>query len=40
MKATFDPMDVLFYAMGRYYGYRYSIHRVNEEELANIIRSA
>ena len=36
MKASFSPMDILFYALAVYYGYRYSIHRVSAEELGRL----
>jgi hypothetical protein len=35
MKATFNPMDVLFYGIAVYEGYRFSFTRISTEELAN-----
>ena len=32
MGATFDPMDLLFYGIAVYFGYRYSIHQVEIEQ--------
>jgi hypothetical protein len=32
--ADFSPIDVLFYGLGIYYGYRNSFHRITREELA------
>jgi hypothetical protein len=33
MKATFNPMDLLFYAIAVYEGYRFSFRRLSKEEL-------
>jgi hypothetical protein len=34
--ADFSPIDILFYGLGIYYGYRYSFHRISREELAGL----
>ncbi|MDQ6767845.1 MAG: hypothetical protein M3Z41_08555, partial [Candidatus Eremiobacteraeota bacterium] len=34
LAAGFNPIDALFYALGIYYGYRSSFHRITREELA------
>ncbi|MHC4071529.1 MAG: hypothetical protein ACYTGS_05790 [Planctomycetota bacterium] len=34
MAATFDPMDILFYAIAVYFGYRYSFRPVTEQDLS------
>ena len=34
--ADFQPFDALFYALGLYYGYRNSFHRITNEELASL----
>jgi len=36
MKATFNPMDVLFYAIAVYEGYRFSFRRLSKEELERL----
>lgn len=33
MQATFHPLDVLFYALAVYFGYRYSFRRISQAEL-------
>lgn len=33
MQATFHPLDVLFYALAAYFGYRYSFRRISQAEL-------
>ena len=33
MAATFDPLDIVFYAMAVYFGYRYSFRPVTEQDL-------
>jgi hypothetical protein len=38
MKATFNPMDVLFYGIAVYEGYRFSFRRISKEELANLTK--
>ena len=37
MTATFHPMDVLFYGVAVYEGYRFSFRRLSKEELTGII---
>jgi len=34
--ADFSPIDILFYGLGIYYGYRNSFHRISREELAGL----
>jgi hypothetical protein len=34
--ADFSPIDLLFYALGLYYGYRSSFHRITADELASL----
>lgn len=34
--AEFNPIDLLFYALGLYYGYRSSFHRITAAELASL----
>ena len=36
MKETFSPIDLLFYAIAVYEGYRFSIRQISEEELASV----
>ena len=36
MKATFSPMDLLFYAIAVYEGYRFSFRQISEEEIAGL----
>ncbi len=36
LKATFDPMDLLFYAIAVYEGYQFSIRRLTREEIARL----
>jgi hypothetical protein len=38
MSATFYPMDVLFYGIAIYAGYKYSFRRITEEELAELVK--
>ncbi len=38
MKATFNPMDLLFYGLAVYAGYRFSFRRISAEELARLTR--
>ncbi len=33
MKVTFYPMDILFYAIAVYEGYRFSFRQISEDEL-------
>jgi hypothetical protein len=35
---TFHPMDVLFYGLAVYYGYKYSFHQLTPDELASLAR--
>ncbi|MEW5796995.1 MAG: hypothetical protein AB1772_11625 [Candidatus Zixiibacteriota bacterium] len=39
MTATFHPMDVLFYGLALYYGYKFSFRVVTEEELATMMKA-
>lgn len=34
--AGFAPLDLLFYGLGIYYGYRYSFHRLTPEDLSQL----
>ena len=34
MKVTFDPMDLVFYGIALYFGYRYAFRQVTEAEIA------
>jgi len=34
--SNFNPIDLLFYALGLYYGYRSSFHRITAAELASL----
>jgi predicted acylesterase/phospholipase RssA len=34
--SNFNPIDLLFYALGLYYGYRSSFHRITADELASL----
>ena len=36
MKETFHPMDVLFYGLAVYVGYKYSFKAISDEELAKL----
>jgi len=38
MKATFQPMDAVFYAIGLYEGYNFSFRQTTDEELAKLTR--
>lgn len=38
MTATFSPMDLLFYAIAVYQGYKFSFRRMNEAELAKLVK--
>jgi len=38
MVGTFHPMDVLFYGLAVYYGYRFSFHQLTPDELASVAR--
>ena len=37
---TFSPMDVLFYGIAIYYGYRYSFRKLTTEEIASVTKRA
>ncbi len=36
---TFQPMDLLFYAIAVYEGYRFSFVQISEEQIAGLIKS-
>jgi hypothetical protein len=36
MTATFSPMDLVFYAIAVYEGYRFSFYELNEDEIASL----
>ena len=38
MKATFNPMDLLFYAIAVYEGYRFSFRRLSKEGLEKLVK--
>jgi hypothetical protein len=38
IKATFNPMDLLFYGIAVYEGYRFSFRRLNKEELEKLTK--
>lgn len=38
MKATFRPMDLLFYGIAVYEGYRFSFRKISEGELSKLIK--
>jgi hypothetical protein len=38
LKETFNPMDLIFYAIAVYYGYRYSLRVITPEELGSLTR--
>lgn len=40
MTYTFSPIDLLFYGLALYYGYRFSFRRLTKDELKNISRPA
>lgn len=39
MAMTFQPMDLLFYAIAVYEGYRFSFVQISEEQIAGLIKS-
>ena len=39
MKSTFSPIDLLFYGIAVYEGYRFSFKQVTEDELAGLTRA-
>ena len=36
MKVMFSPIDLLFYAVGVYEGYKFSFRQLTEEEIASV----
>ncbi len=38
IKATFNPMDLLFYGIAVYEGYRFSFRRVSDDELSKLTK--
>jgi mannose/fructose/N-acetylgalactosamine-specific phosphotransferase system component IID len=38
MTQTFNPIDLLFYAIAVYEGYRFSFRRISDEELAAVLK--
>ena len=38
-KATFNPIDLLFYGIAVYEGYRFSFRQITEEELAGLVKA-
>jgi hypothetical protein len=36
MKATFQPMDVVFYLIGLYEGYQFSFRQLTDEEIMSV----
>ena len=38
-KTTFSPMDLLFYAIAIYEGYRFSFRKITEDELAGLVKA-
>jgi len=38
MKATFHPLDVLFYGLALYWGYRFSFRRFSPDELKSLVK--
>lgn len=39
MKATFNPIDLLFYGIAVYEGYRFSFRQITQEELAGLAKA-
>ena len=37
---TFSPLDILFYGLALYYGYKYSFYQVPDEKLKEFVRPA
>lgn len=37
MTATFSPIDLLFYGIGIYEGYKYSFRKITEEEMSRLV---
>lgn len=40
LKETFSPIDLLFYAIAIYEGYRLSIRQVTDEEMSSVMKTA
>ncbi|MGH8015396.1 MAG: hypothetical protein ACREBV_04335 [Candidatus Zixiibacteriota bacterium] len=40
MKYTFSPIDLLFYGLALYYGYKFSFRQLTEAELRSITKPA
>ena len=38
LKATFNPMDFVFYAIAVYEGYKFSFRQINQEDIAQLIK--
>lgn len=38
MVATFEPMDLMFYGIAVYEGYRFSIRKISEEEMSQFVK--
>jgi len=38
-KTTFSPMDLFFYAIAIYEGYRFSFRKITEDELAGLVKA-
>lgn len=39
LAATFSPIDLLFYALALYYGYRYSFRQITQAERESLLRT-
>lgn len=39
MRATFNPIDLLFYGIAVYEGYRFSFRQITEEELSGLVKA-
>ena len=39
MKSTFSPIDLLFYGIAVYEGYRFSFRQITEDEMAGLMRA-
>jgi hypothetical protein len=39
MKATFSPIDLLFYGIAVYEGYRFSFRQITQDELAGFVKA-
>ncbi|MFQ5608017.1 MAG: hypothetical protein ACE5GA_08725 [Candidatus Zixiibacteriota bacterium] len=40
MADTFSPIDLLFYGLALYYGYKYSFRQITPEEMGKLLKSA